>query len=1277
MKRIYALALCALPLQAAAQEDDRGFLTRLLEDNLSGAGRAVTITGFEGALSSQATMAELTIADDTGTWLTLRDVVLDWNRAALLRGNVSVNTLSAAEIVLDRIPQSQAGPELPSPEAKPFALPELPVSINIGQLSAQKITLGESVLGQPVEARLDAAVSLSGGEGQARLDLTRTDAGPSGVVDLTAGFVNESGVLSLDLRAAEDAGGIVTTLLGLPGAPPVELAVQGEGPLTDYTANIRLASDGADRLAGTAKVASGTAPGDTRFALDLRGDPAPLFLPEYAAFFGSDVALTAQGERRADGALEVSQFGVTTRALRLGGDLALASDGLPQRFDVKGNLGLDGQRVLLPIAGDKPTYVSQANLNLAFDAVKADRWTIDLGVTGLDAPELGLGQLGVTGGGSIARPDGKPLAEGTIDFAATGVAAADQALARAIGDTLKGRLGFRWQEGQDALALPLLQVEGADFGFDGALDIGGLQSALALKGQGAVRADDLARFSDLAGRSLGGKVQAQLSGDAALLTGAFDLAGRIQGEGLKVGIAEVDNLLAGSSAITINIKRDQTGTRLNTLDVTAASLKATAKGSLATTGSDLTADLSFGDLSVLGGPYRGSLAGQARVTGTSQDAVVTFDARGNGLAVGIAEADSLLRGASTITAKARVRGQTVDLEQLTVNAATLDLSAQGKIDPAGHDLRARMGFSDLRTLGGGYRGSLTADATFRGTPQDGALTLRANGRGLAIGQPEADRLLAGETRLAADVALQGGQVKVNTANLSNPQMRADLRGTIEGANRRLTVDAAINNLATVLPQFPGALTIKGTAVEDARGYDLNLAARGPGGIDSTVRGRMASDFSTADLGIAGRAQAALANPFVDPTTVTGGVRYDLRLVGPLAPASLRGTVTLDGLRIANPSAPNSVEGLGGTITLSGGTARIDLRGRSNAGGDFSIAGSTGIEAPFQGNIDVSLRQLILRDPNLFTTRLNGGVSVRGPLAGGAMIAGNITLSETELQIPSTGFGGAAGLPGLEHRAEPADVLATRKRAGLLGDGSKASGGGGSKMRPYGLDLTVSAPQRIFVRGRGLDLEMGGELRVGGTTERIVPSGGFELVRGRLDILGKRLTISEATIRVEGDFDPYLQVVASNESDGITSSVQIEGPVSEPDVSFVSSPELPQEEVLARLLFGRDLSSLSAFQAMQLASAVATLAGRGGAGIVGNLRKGFGLDDLDVSTNAQGETTVTAGKYISKNTYTEVEIGQGGQAEIHLNLDVTDSITVRGTVGNDGDTSIGIFKQKDY
>ena len=114
-KRLWALVLVAgtlIPVALQAQDgtetaeerSDRGLIVGFIEDNLSSAGRQVTLRGFQGALSSRATASQLTIADDEGIWLTLNDIVLDWNRSALLGGRIEVNELIAGEIIVARAP---------------------------------------------------------------------------------------------------------------------------------------------------------------------------------------------------------------------------------------------------------------------------------------------------------------------------------------------------------------------------------------------------------------------------------------------------------------------------------------------------------------------------------------------------------------------------------------------------------------------------------------------------------------------------------------------------------------------------------------------------------------------------------------------------------------------------------------------------------------------------------------------------------------------------------------------------------------------------------------------------------------------------------------------------------------------------------------------------------------------------------------------------------------------------------------------------------------------
>lgn len=207
--------------------------------------------------------------------------------------------------------------------------------------------------------------------------------------------------------------------------------------------------------------------------------------------------------------------------------------------------------------------------------------------------------------------------------------------------------------------------------------------------------------------------------------------------------------------------------------------------------------------------------------------------------------------------------------------------------------------------------------------------------------------------------------------------------------------------------------------------------------------------------------------------------------------------------------------------------------------------------------------------------------------------------------------------------------------------------------------------------------MGGALQVQGTTRNVIPIGHLELIRGRVDLLGKRFDLTEGLVELQGSMIPVVRLVAETDQDGITTRIIIDGEIRDPEVTFRSSPELPQEEVLSQLLFGRGLDNISPLQAAQLANAIAVLAGRGGEGIVGNLRNRVGLDDLDVGTDDEGNVQVRAGKYLSENVYTDVAVGDDGKSTINLNLDVTDSLRARGSVGSDGDSTLGLYFERDY
>lgn len=1172
MRKFLFVPLILAVTPVFAQDSDKDYLTAFLEDSLSDAGRVVSVTGFVGALSSHATVESLTIADDTGIWLTLEDVTLDWSQSSLLSGELVINELSARHLVMTRLPASDSS-TLPSPEASGFSLPDLPVSVDIGKLAVERIELAPEVLGQAVEGQLDAAVTLSGGTGKAALRLIRTGDGPSGAITLDAGYDNATGQLDLNLVAGEAANGLVATGLGLPGTPATEFHLTGSGPLSAFAADILLATDGQKRLSGSVALAAK----DWGYGLkaDLSGNLAPLFLPEYAGFLGTSLDLAVEGERAASGALTLDRLSLKSRSLSVEGHGEIAADGVPEDFSLSGLIAdPEGAPLLLPF-GSLPTRIAEASFQISTNAgSNGQDWTATALIGGLDRADLTATSLKLAGSGQIARsPTGNRL-DGTLQFSTDGLAPADPGLAKAIGSDLAGGVNLQLATGDGGLRLSDIHLNGQGLQGSGELQIASLGDALQTSGWLALDIDDLSRFDLVTGLSLAGSGTVRLEGTASRLSGGADGTIALAAQDLRLGIGPLDHLLSGRSSASLSLLRNEKGTTIRRLDLKAGAFTGSLSGIISSAGSDLSGAITLDDLASLDPHYSGT--------------------------------------------------------------AAMDITVTGK-----------------------------ADAT--------KLALRGKAEGLAFGDAAIDRLLTGTNRLDAELGLSNGTFGIDSLRLANSQMDLVVKGTVDAGKRRLSVAGKLADLGLLLPDLKGPLSVSGAVGQDQTGYELDLTARGPGQVDARLSGTLSPDLASAKLAISGSGQAGLADPFIAPRVVEGPTRFDLRLDGPVELASLSGEVTLAQGRLSDPGLGFSLQKIDASAELAAGRAQVSLTSELSTGGKLQLVGPVGLSALFPADLALALDQVRYFNPELYQTVLDGNLAIKGPLSGEATISGALTLSETELRVPESGIDAAGLLIEIDHRNEPAEVHETRRRAGMLA----AATGSDSSSPSYGLDLALSAPSRIFLRGRGIDAELGGALRLGGTTTAIVPSGEFGLIRGRLDILGKRLVLTTANLALEGSFVPQLEVSASTESDGIQSFVKIDGPADEPQVGFSSVPELPQEEVLARLLFGHGLDSLSGLQAAQLAQAVAVLAGRGGEGIVARLRKGFGLDDLDVATAEDGTTAVKAGKYLTDQVYTEVEVDQTGTSKINLNLDLRSGMTVKGRVGSDGETGIGLFLEGDY
>ncbi len=150
--------------------------------------------------------------------------------------------------------------------------------------------------------------------------------------------------------------------------------------------------------------------------------------------------------------------------------------------------------------------------------------------------------------------------------------------------------------------------------------------------------------------------------------------------------------------------------------------------------------------------------------------------------------------------------------------------------------------------------------------------------------------------------------------------------------------------------------------------------------------------------------------------------------------------------------------------------------------------------------------------------------------------------------------------------------------------------------------------------------------------------------------------------------PILDIQAVTRSGDLTIYLNISGSTMGPELSLSSEPSLPRDEILARLLFDRDLSKITPVQAVKLALAVRTLTTGGGSsrGIMDKFRKTMGLDELEIKTEPgeEGESVVGMGKYLNEYIYFKVEQGLGPESsEVTVQIDLTPQITLESSVGS--------------
>lgn len=1014
-----------------------------------------------------------------------------------------------------------------------------------------------------------------------------------------------------------------------------------------------------------------TRAGPGAWRLQGRGDLTAVTLAGAAlpAGFGEKLAwtLAATADPAAE-RLAIDRFAVTSAGLtaEAGGTLGPADSTLRLKA------ALADLAVLRPLAG-LPGLRGRVELtaDLGLDAARAVTATLDAAAeqfaTGIDPLDPLLGQRVTLAAAATRAPDGR-LAVGRLEVGgshvtvdgtgdldpATGALGAKVAaalprlavLGQALHQPLAGRAALTADlggtldkptgqaritadatydgvaakaeiaaglQGMETLRVSRIALAAAGAELNGALDIG-LQTRRA-SGKLTGRVPDLAPLSRLAGMRLGG----QLGLDLTL--GARD------GQTAEVSLSGT-KLAAGDMAVG-RLALNGQGTRLDTRPAGRA-----------------TAEI------------QDFAAGTAKLTRTT----LTATARQPG----------------DIAIEAATRGQVQP-------GVPLDLTIGGRVmlEPAGEraeiaTLRGKLGTEAIglrRTLKLAQRGDIIR-------VDDLALNFgsgRIDGSALLEKAASAIRLKIAALPLPLLAALGGADIRAGTADLdlelSGPP--AAPRGRIAAAAHKLRIpgagDAGSPPLDVTALVVPGPERAEIEAKVVARERTL-LALTGTLPLRLGLRPFAAEMSETAPIALKASGDGDLdhIDDFlpIGEDRLTGPYRIDLTVDGTLAAPQAAGRVQISGGRYLNQRFGTQLVGL--NVELAGdGTALRLTRFEAGDAGSGSIAAEGQVDLTHKPapalDLRARLEQFQLAASDTMRATANADIRIGGTVAAPSVYA-RIRIPRAQFLIPER-------LPSSVVNLE-VEEIDSRKPASAEPRPEVRK-----KSPPVvaTLDVGLEVPGQMFVRGRGLDSEWRGSIAVTGTSAAPVLRADIEAVQGTVQVLGKGFTLRRGEISFPSGLsaEPYLDILAEHRAADIVAQVLLRGSPLSPRLTLTSQPELPQDQVLSRVLFGKNPGSISAAQGVQLAYAVRTLTS-GGPGLMDRLRDAAGLDRLDFGgSDPAAGPTVSGGKYIAEGVYVGIEQGAAANStRATVEVEVLPTITARSAVGGSS-SLVGVDWQYDY
>ncbi|MEO1241950.1 MAG: translocation/assembly module TamB domain-containing protein [Pseudomonadota bacterium] len=1256
-----AVLLLSLALGAALLFNTgpgRRFIVAQAEPRISEAiGSDVTIGALEGAPPSRLVLRNVQLADPEGPWLTIETVGLAWRPFRLIGGDIDVRRLNISGVKLLRQPLAS---ETKQEEDEPV---DLRLPDDLPHLTIGEITLDDFRSGLGGETvRLDGAGRLAMGDSMVHARLNLTSENDKDTVDIALELSPNAERLFVDATLAAEAGGVIDSFANLNG--PLFINATGDSPTDNALVNINAVVADYGALEATLSgdfarindigLSALFTPGSALSGIDELSKPITIG----TAFTQSrnNAILTLTDSSSAVGAISGTIEWVNRRQslTEIATDIDVTFDG-DYRTNIQDFSGssLDAKISLRQLRDDYAFTASIAgegvemmvsdgttNLENLFTGVLQATLTPQDGIALLpyttqvesrfrvdvnEAVELSGVSITLADGSSIGADASYSFSDETVSI--TGDLEATPSLVQSFVSSVEPANSIR-----------------AAFEASGPIDRFAANAtintpAMAISDGEAPPLTIKAAFAGLPELPTGDLTARAVDGE-----GQFDLSLRATNDG-TINIPSLQYTgagfrLAGSGLVnlqteTVEIDADYAGENdaqpwPGVMLVGDVSIDGDYSVKEAASRFAVTADsLASNDIAVSG----------LKIEGSGVPDRINVDASAASLS--IAQLGDIQT--FSMTSVADLNDQTlITLNELNGVLRSISFNLQ---QPAAIRLEDGVAVEGFR-LNWGKQGRIALDGALA------AQQWRADLNLADVNVPGADSVISLDLKLDTNEETPArGDFQLRS--LLTTAQAASINGNLIWDREQLTLTSAgDSDVFDMRINLPAALTTQpSVSIETSGALDGYARYEGPVGV---IAAYLPPDLQTIEGALS--ADITLSGQTDDPK-ISGGAQLSNG-----AYTELQSGLSLAGLHV---EADASYASTGSIVSFSGGA-----RGAEQSTDDtITLSGEMNVDDEPDINLALRLDDAALSAFPVNTVRANGEINVTGPLdaiaASGAVIIDEL---DAEIVTPEN-----TGLVAIDVVAYDGETDAPRPTIE-------------QPKTEIAYDLSVTADDRIFVRGRGLESEWAADVKIVNAKDTALITGAMTLRRGWLDFSGRRFDLTTGRITFDrlSANNPLLDIRAEYEtSDGVTAVIAVSGRAETPSVELTSTPTLPSEDVMALVLFGKPAGELTALESLQTAQALASLGGigpfGGAGGVTSSIREAVGLDLLNIDIDPEnGGGSLTVGKYVADGFFVSAtQDAQGETGAVRVEYEITDNISVETEIQQDGDQTFSANWKRDF